>query len=150
MPSINPDGSLNLNDINMGLSSLGVQPIEQNPGQLGFARTDTLDPTVLKQLGTGKTPETGGFDTSKLFGNIGKGIGAIGDLASIYTGLKQLGIAREQLDASRSAFDTNLYNQGTLTNARLRDRQTRRVSEDPNAMPVAEYMAQFGVKTERI
>jgi hypothetical protein len=140
-----------------GLSSLGVttgkDPLStgNNFASLSsFGSNDANAPqdnSFLKFMDTDFSGEQGG---TNFLGNLNTGLSAAGNLFKMYSGLKQLGLAREQLDFSRSAFDTNLQNQGRLTNARLEDRQARRVRDRPDQnLSVADYMARFGVSENR-
>ena len=70
---------------------------------------------------------------STIFG-LGKGA------MDTWLGLKQLNLAEDSLDFEKQAFSQQFANQARLTNAQLRDRQMRRVQENPNAMSVDEYM----------
>lgn len=66
-------------------------------------------------------------------------------LANTYTGWKNMETQRDALDFQKQAFSDQFNMQKKLTNAELRDRQTRRVAANPNAMSVNEYMKQNGL-----
>lgn len=112
-------------------------------------------------------PETGykmntGFDSSNPLASANGGEGmnflgadgwgnlALGGLEAgfgAYTGLKQLDIAKDQLDFQKSAFNKNYNAQKQTTNTNLRDRQKRRYAENPDHYESAEkYMKKNGVQ----
>lgn len=75
------------------------------------------------------------------------GLGALGSIATGFMGMKQYGLAQEQLAQHRKEFETNFAAQKGLTNANLSDRQTARVASNPGAyQSVGAYMTQNGVK----
>jgi hypothetical protein len=67
-------------------------------------------------------------------------------LGNLYLALKNYGIAEDSLKFQKDAFNKNYAAQRNIINSSLEDRQRRRVQENPNAMPVDEYMARYGVK----
>lgn len=67
-------------------------------------------------------------------------------LGNLYLALKNYGIAKDTLKSQKDAFNKNYAAQRNLINSSLEDRQRRRVQENPNAMPVDQYMAKYGVK----
>lgn len=67
-------------------------------------------------------------------------------LGNLYLALKNYGIAKDSLKFQKDAFNKNYTAQRNLINSSLEDRQRRRVQENPNATPVDQYMAQYGVK----
>lgn len=67
-------------------------------------------------------------------------------LANLYLGMKQYGLAKDQLAFQKDSFNKQFDANRSLTNSRLEDRQARRVLENPNATGVAEYMSKWGVK----
>ncbi len=97
-------------------------------------------------------PAMGGFDKDFWFGNRNQ-MGAAGfalqgasSLANLYMGMKQYGLAKDQLAFQKDSFSKQYDANRGLTNSRLEDRQARRVLENPNATGVAEYMSKWGVK----
>ena len=126
------------------LRNLGI--MVDDPNQSGFASFGSLNATGIPN----NQIASGGQQQSNLFGNLSTGASTLANLANVYTGLKQLGLAREQLDLTRSAFDTNVFNQARPINAELRTRQERRNRDNPNSMPVEEFMARFGVTERRL
>ncbi|MBP93674.1 MAG: hypothetical protein CMC55_06105 [Flavobacteriaceae bacterium] len=112
----------------------------------GQGMTDYLSTTGT---GVGSTPNAaagfqapmgnvGGWNT---FSNI---LGGIGSIANAYTGFKQLGLARDQFNWQRDAYNTNLVNQANLVNSQLADRQRRRQFFDSSAATPEAYLAQYG------
>ena len=67
-------------------------------------------------------------------------------LGNLYLALKNYGIAKDTLNFQKDAFNKNYTAQRNLINSSLEDRQRRRVQENPNATPVDQYMAKYGVK----
>lgn len=72
-------------------------------------------------------------------------ISGAGALVSGYLGLKQYGLAKDQFNFQKQAYQTNLANQSKLTNAKLADRQAQRVANNPNSISVADYLQKYGV-----
>lgn len=94
----------------------------------------------------------GGFFDKTLPGNIkeqGYGaplLSALSNLGTGYLGMKQYGLAKDQLNFSKQQYETDLKNQTKLTNARLTDRQASRVASNPSAyQSVGDYIKQYGV-----
>jgi len=151
MANGNPDFS--------GLSSLGVttgdDPFNTSNNFASMSSFGSNDANAPQDSGflnfmNSDLSGSGNEGGTNFLGNLNTGLGAASNLFKMYSGLKQLGLAREQLDFNRSAFDTNLQNQGRLTNARLEDRQARRVRDRPDQnLSVADYMARFGVSENR-
>lgn len=74
-------------------------------------------------------------------------LGALRGLGSAWMGMKQYGLAKDQLKESQRQFDKNFEAQRQLTNSRLEDRQRARVASNPGAYrSVGEYMQEYGVK----
>lgn len=68
-------------------------------------------------------------------------------LASAFMGMKQYGLAKQQLAENQRQFDTNFGAQQKLTNSNLEDRQLARVASNPGAYEsVGSYMNKNGVK----
>ena len=73
----------------------------------------------------------------------GMALGALQGLGNAYMGMKQYGLARDQLQFSKDAFNKNYAAQAKMTNASLMDRQRARVASNPGAyQSVGDYMAQ--------
>lgn len=119
--------------------------------------TTSTDPSFLGGIGDwfasfGKGLRDIGFlDYKDKYGNQYQGWGmpvintAFG-LGNLYLALKNYGIAKDMLKSQKDAFNKNYAAQRNLINSSLEDRQRRRVQENPNATPVDEYMAKYGVK----
>lgn len=74
-------------------------------------------------------------------------LGGAQSLASAFMGMKQYGLAKQQLAENKRQFDTNFSAQKGLTNSNLEDRQRARVASNPGAYEsVGSYMNQNGVK----
>ena len=77
---------------------------------------------------------------------LGTGLGILQGLGSAYMGMKQYGLAKDQLQFSKDAFNKNYAAQAKMTNASLMDRQRARVASNPGAyQSVGDYMAQNGI-----
>jgi len=107
--------------------------------------------TGFSNMSPGSVP---GADTTEggfnFLGEDGWGNLALGGInAGIqgYMGYKQLGLAKDQLDFQKKAFEKNYNAQKQRTNTQLRDRQKRRYTENPgHYVSPDEYMSQNGVK----
>ena len=77
----------------------------------------------------------------------GAALGLLQGLGSAYMGMKQYGLARDQLQFSKDAFNKNYAAQAQMTNTNLQDRQRARVAANPGAyQSVGDYMAQNGIR----
>lgn len=89
-------------------------------------------------------------DGPSFFGKDGWGnlaLGGANTLLNGYMGFKQLGMAKDQLDFQKKAFQKNYEAQRSQINTQLRDRQKRRHYERPDIYKSPdEYMANNGVK----
>lgn len=64
-----------------------------------------------------------------------------------YMGMKQYGLAKDQLAESKKQFETNFNAQKGLTNSSLEDRQRARIASNAGAyQSVGDYMNKNGVK----
>ena len=105
---------------------------------------------IFSDIG-GTTPPGGGrgwnwLSTRDQQGVLGPALQGIGALGSLYMGMKQYGVAKDQLAFQKDSFNKQFDANRSLTNSRLEDRQARRVLENPNATSVADYMSKWGVK----
>ena len=74
-------------------------------------------------------------------------LGLIQGLGGAYMGMKQYGLAKEQLQFSKDAFNKNYAAQAQMTNASMEDRQRARVASNAGAyQSVGDYMAKNGIK----
>lgn len=77
----------------------------------------------------------------------GAALGLIQGLGSAYMGMKQYGLARDQLQFSKDAFNKNYAAQAKMTNSMLEDRQRARMASNPGAyQSVGDYMAKNGIQ----
>lgn len=73
-------------------------------------------------------------------------LGTAQGLFNAWMGMKQYGLAKEQLAEGKRQFGLNYDAQRTTTNAQLQDRQAARVASNPGAyQSVSEYMAKNGI-----
>lgn len=68
------------------------------------------------------TPTTQPSWLSQNMGNISMGVGAAKDLANMYFGMEQLGLAKKQLGMTKDIANANLYNQATTYNNALQNK----------------------------
>lgn len=66
-------------------------------------------------------PSTGWFGKDGYLANGAAVAGALGGLASAYTGYKNYQLAKDQFDAEQKYAGANLYNQGTLVNNQIKN-----------------------------
>lgn len=85
----------------------------------------------------------GGHDSSgmKTNGALGAGLGIAQGLGSAYMGMRQYGLAKDQLAFQKSAYNKNYAAQRQSTNTGLQDRQAARVASNSGAYEsVGSYM----------
>lgn len=76
----------------------------------------------------------------------GMALGAAQGIGNAWMGMKQYGLAKDQLAQSKKQFDLNFGAQRKTTNAALEDRQAARVASNPGAyQSVSEYMKKNGI-----
>jgi hypothetical protein len=130
--------------------------------------TSTLTPTLagVDVAGTsGAVNATGGwgagigdwFKDSGFFGSTaadgaktqgwgGTALGVGQGIANLYMGMKQYGLAKDQLAFSKDQFNKNYAAQQKTINAQMQDRQAARVASNPGAyQSVGDYMKQNGI-----
>jgi len=77
----------------------------------------------------------------------GLAVGAASGLLNSYMGMKQYGMAKDNLAESKRQYDSNYAAQKTTTNASLEDRQRARVASNEGAyQSVGDYMNKNGIK----
>ena len=124
----------------------------------GFAPRDNgvmLNPTVNPGLDTSSAFQPSFWQkrlgyadpkTNQQFqGDVMAPLSAMNNLGNMWLGMKTYGLAEDQLKFDKQAFNKNFAAQRNVLNSQLADRQRRRVMENPAAMPVDEYMAQYGI-----
>jgi len=88
-----------------------------------------------------------GADGIKTEGWGGAALGLGQGIANAYMGMKQYGLAKDQLAEGKRQFEKNYAAQQSTTNTALEDRQRARVASNPGAyQSVGAYMAQNGIK----
>lgn len=106
------------------------------------AGSGALEPTTMQTLLGGKLA-----DGSMVNGMLPTGLGLANSLFSGWMGMKNYGLAKDQLKFSKEAFNKNFSAQANLINAQLADRARKRAYTDPGrAMSEDEYMSKYGVK----
>jgi hypothetical protein len=119
-------------------------------GGLGFQanRSTIATPNLTGGMGGGGGSGRGWtwLNTRDQQGVLGPALAGAQALGSLYMGMKQYGVAKDQLAFQKDSFNKQFDANRSLTNSRLEDRQARRVLENPNATSVADYMSKWGVK----
>lgn len=131
----------------MGAPSFGSM---QTPGMLGSGTYGTSMPTIgIDGVGSGND----WFSKNSMFGDkngggwAGTALGVAQGIGNAFMGMKQYGLAKDQLAASKKQFETNFAAQKGLTNANLEDRQRARIASNAGAyQSVGDYMNKNGVK----
>jgi hypothetical protein len=111
---------------------------------VGVPGTPGASPNWLSMDGIfGSTDENG----IKHGGWGGTALGVMKGLSGAYLGMKQYGLAKDQLKEGKRQFEKNYGAQRTLTNSNLEDRQRARIASNPGAyQSVSTYMDKNGVK----
>ena len=112
--------------------------------QFGMPSSTPTSVAGLPAFGSPSTvPQTNGLaNWFKDGDNIAAVAGVLGSLNSIYSGNKQLKLAREGLDFQKTAFNTNLNNSIQSYNTALEDRIRGRTSDYAGKdMDVSAYLA---------
>lgn len=94
--------------------------------------TTGLDTTATNALGTNTTlpAASQGFGwNNNTFQGIGTIMQGVGSLGSLYTGLQQLGLARDSYNLQKDAYNTNLANSVSEYNTNLEDKIRGRTSD---------------------
>jgi hypothetical protein len=85
-------------------------------------------------------------DGTKTQGWGGTAIGVAQGLGNAFLGMKQYGLAKDQLAFGKEQFNKNYAAQQKTTNAAFEDRQRARVASNPGAyQSVGDYMKQNGI-----
>lgn len=133
-PNYAPQQGLNtgFTPVSSGLSqAMGVSPLG-NSLNAAVAPTPPTGPDWLSMEGAfGKN------------GWAGTALGAASGLMQGFMGMQNYGLAKDQLNFQKDAFEKNLANQTKLTNNSLEDRQRARVASNAGAyQSVDDYMRQ--------
>ncbi len=103
---------------------------------LNAGRTNTLPP-----------PNTNGWSGLAFSDKALLGLGAFNSALSAINSYKANKLGKQQLAFAKDSFNRNFEAQKGITNSQLADRQNIRYKVNPtDNMPVADYMAQYGVK----
>ena len=83
----------------------------------------------------------------KTQGVLQPGLGVANGIFNAWMGMKQYGLAKQQLAEGKQQFALNYDAQRTTTNSQLEDRQKARVASNPGAYEsVGSYMTNNGIK----
>ena len=170
---IGPDGQPMQRPGVLGSGTYGMDmgaPAQMAPTAPGVTVPLTLNPDALFPNGVDGVPGLGGAAADVAGGGgggswwdgalgstdkngvrtdgwAGTAVGALGGIAKTYMGMKQYGLAVDQLNESKRQYDANYAAQRTTTNASLEDRQRARVASNSGAyQSVGDYMNKNGVK----
>lgn len=138
---------LNLNTYNPGLDYANTASQSILPGvtsnlPMSNGMPGGNDPTLMQSIFGGKLA-----DGSTINGMAPVGLGLANSLFSGWMGMKNYGLAKDQLKFTKEAFNKNFGAQANLINAQLSDRARKRAYTDPGrAMSEDEYMTKYGVK----
>lgn len=137
------------------MNQMDLIPDYSTPGLGANVGRATAQPQGLVQglMGWGRGQrQEGGMLTGKSFlgdaktGQIGWGglaLGGAQSLMSGYLGMKQYGLAKQQLGEAKRQFDLNYDTQRKMLNTQMEDRQAARVASNPTAyQSVGDYMQQ--------
>ncbi len=82
----------------------------------------------------------------KTQGVAGLGLGAAQGLFNGWMGMKQLGVAEDELKENKRQFNMNWGAQKKTVNNQLHNDQQFRNSVNPNSQPVGQYMNKWGIE----
>jgi hypothetical protein len=88
----------------------------------------------------------GAIGTKEAPGWGGMALGGAQALGSTFLGMKQYGLAKQQLEQSKKEFELNYNAQKNMVNSQMEDRQNARNAATPGMQSTAEYMAKWGIK----
>ena len=123
-------------DIGGGFTSQGGPDLLNQVSSAGVASTGSWG-DWLKSSGLVGSTDAKGIKTDGL---LGAGLGIAQGLGSAYMGLKQYGLAKDQLAFQKSAYNKNYAAQRQSTNTDLADRQAARVAANSSYESVGSYM----------
>lgn len=146
-----------LGNIDTDMAMDGWQPPEFNPmaamadaGGPSYA----INPTMWDKIKQGGSDLVGSFmpkinaETGKLE-TLGWGMPALQGLSSLgnlYLGMKNYGLAKDQLRTQKDQFNMNYNNQRQLLNTQMEDRQRTEAGGSSKAESVDSYMARNRIK----
>lgn len=109
--------------------------------------TEDLAPALTNVTTPGGGSGWNWLNTRDQQGVLGPALAGAQSLASLFMGMKQYGLAKDQLAFQKDSFNKQYDTNRTLTNSRLEDRQKARVASNASAyQSVGDYMNQNGVK----
>lgn len=138
-----------------------INPLTGSPDYLESLRPEVLkgidlDNSVASNAGSSFGGVGDWFNNSGFLGKSENGIttqgwggaalGLAQGLGNAWMGMKQYGLAKDQLAQSKKQFELNFGAQKKITNSALEDRQRARVASNPGAYEsVGEYMKKNGI-----
>lgn len=130
-----------------GMSTLGGMP-DFSGLQLAapIDRSRDVIGTVAAPTGT-KSIWDSFLSTKDQQGWGGLALGGASALMNAFMGMKQYGLAKDQLAEGRRQFDLNYGAQRSTVNSALEDRQRARIASNPGAyQSVGDYMDRYGIR----
>lgn len=133
--------------INDPTISSGIAPYMQfgfsspatNPDVVTGSLVNSGGPSLYEKVVGYRDLDTG----NQVNGMGGLALNSLMGLGNLYMGMQQYGLAKDQLQFSKDAFNKNYAAQAKMTNASLMDRQRARVAANSGAyQSVGDYMAQ--------
>lgn len=143
--ALTPPAQISFPMASAGVGAGGFDPMTNGSGNGAWLGSfgDMAPSLASPGGGNGSTPF---LSTRDQQGWGGMALQGASSLANLYMGMKQYGLAKDQLAFQKDSFNKQFEVNKNLTNSRLEDRQNRRVLENPNATSAAEYMSKWGVK----
>jgi len=170
MDLLSPDGGYGLDTggstgaFNLDFSNIGSFGAESyDPSALNIPEFDlskfgneySVPKIDFNAISTGDSTATGGSWMESFFGKqtedgFQPGMGMYGlkaatGIANAWLGMKQYGLAKNQLKENKRQFNLNYDAQKNTTNAQLADRQRSRVAGSSGQIGVDEYMKEYGI-----
>lgn len=133
--------------VSSGISTLNAYNPSSFVGDVGNLSAAAA-PSLWNQMGT-KDFWLGGYNDKtgqRTMGAGGMALGAAQGLFNGWLGMKQYGLAKEQMAFQKNSFAKNWEAQKTSVNSQLEDRQRARVASNAGAyQSVGDYMKQNGI-----
>lgn len=131
----------------IGVPTLGAQALGDLPLDIGGAVPGGFMDSFSNWLSGGGLFGKTNPDGTRSMGAAGTILGGLQALGSAYMGMKQYGLAKQQLAEGRRQYDQNYAAQRTTVNSQLEDRQRARLASNPGAyQSVGDYMTKYGVR----
>lgn len=124
----------------------------KNTSNVGATSNAYTGGAMQQFINTGGNASIGSGSSTSFMPNMAQGfqmgsqaIGAVADLYGMWQARQNYKLSKEAFRFNKQLSTINLNNQANLTNERLATRQGVRANNDPNAMPVDQFMAKYKV-----